>query len=132
MTFGCKGSRPVFGLPGNPVSSLVSFILYVRPALLKMMGHKNLFMPVVRARITHEIKTARGLKEFVRCRLEEKNGRFLASSTGAQSSGVLRSLSLAQGLIVAREDQTVLRKGSYAPVILLDHHARWLQKEMGF
>lgn len=132
MTFGCKGSRPVFGLPGNPVSSLVSFILYVRPALLKMMGHKNLFMPVVRARITHEIKTARGLKEFVRCRLEEENGRFLASSTGTQSSGVLRSLSLAQGLIVAREDQTVLRKGTYAPVILLDHRARWLQKEMGF
>lgn len=132
MAFGRMGPRPVFGLPGNPVSSLVSFILYVRPALLKMMGHERLFMPVVRARLAHDIKTARGLKEFVRCRIEEENGRFLASSTGTQSSGVLRSLSLAQGLIVAREDQTVLRKGSHAPTILLDHRQRWLQEEMGF
>ena len=132
MAFGAKGSKPVFGLPGNPVSSLVSFILYVRPALLKMMGHESLFMPVVRAKIAHDIKTARGLKEFVRCRLDEENGRLLASSTGTQSSGVLRSLSLAQGLVVAREDQTVLRKGTYAPAILLDQRRRWLQKEMGF
>lgn len=132
MAFGCMGPRPVFGLPGNPVSSLVSFILYVRPALLKMMGHESLFMPVVRAKMAHDMKTAPGLKEFIRCRLEEANGRLLASSTGTQSSGVLRSLSLAQGLVVAREDQTVLRKGSYAPAILLDHRSRWLQKEMGF
>ena len=132
MAFGRVGPRPVFGLPGNPVSSLVSFILYVRPALLKMMGHERLFMPVVRARLADDIRTARGLKEFVRCRIEEENGRLVASSTGTQSSGVLRSLSLAQGLIVAREDQTVLRKGSQAPTILLDHGQRWLQEEMGF
>ncbi|MDE0034553.1 MAG: molybdopterin molybdotransferase MoeA [Deltaproteobacteria bacterium] len=132
MAFGRVGPRPVFGLPGNPVSSLVSFILYVRPALLKMMGHERLFMPVVRARLADDIRTARGLKEFVRCRIEEENGRLVASSTGTQSSGVLRSLSLAQGLIVAREDQTVLRKGSHAPTILLDHGQRWLQEEMGF
>ena len=132
MTFGHKGPKPVFGLPGNPVSSLVSFILYVRPALLKMMGHESLFMPVVRAKMAHDVRTAPGLTEFVRCLLDEDNGRFVASSTGTQSSGVLRSLSLAQGLVVAREDQTVLRKGSYAPAILLDHRARWLRKEMGF
>jgi len=132
MAFGRVGPRPVFGLPGNPVSSLVSFILYVRPALLKMMGHQRLFMPVVRAKMAHDVKTAAGLKEFVRCRLEEEKGRFVASSTGSQSSGVLRSLSLAQGLIVAREDQTLLRKGSHAPAILLDHPGRWLQEEMGF
>ena len=132
MAFGARGARPVFGLPGNPVSSLVSFILYVRPSLLRMMGHESLFMPVVRAKIAHDIKTAPGLKEFVRCRLDEDNGRYLASSTGTQSSGVLRSLSLAQGLVVAREDQTVLRKGSHAPAILLDQRGRRQQKEMGF
>ena len=132
MAFGSKGPRPVFGLPGNPVSSLVSFILYVRPTLLKMMGHESLFMPVVRAKLAHDMRTAPGLKEFIRCRLEEEDGRFLASSTGTQSSGVLRSLSLAQALVVAREDQTMLRKGSHAPAILLDHRSRWLQREMGF
>ncbi len=132
MAFGHRGRKPVFGLPGNPVSSLVCFFLYVRPALLKMMGHENLFMPVVRAKMAHDIKTAPNLKEFIRCRLREENGRFLASSTGTQSSGALRSLSLAHGLIVAREEQTLLRKGSHAPVILLDHRERWLQREMGF
>ncbi len=132
MAFGRIGRRPVFGLPGNPVSSLVSFILYVRPALLRMMGHENLFMPVVRAKMAHDVRTAPGLKEFVRCRLEQENGRFLASSTGTQSSGVLRSLSLAQALVVAREDQTLLRKGTYAPAILLEDRARLGQKEMGF
>ncbi len=132
MTFGRRGPRPVFGLPGNPVSSLVSFLLYVRPALLKMMGHQSLFMPVVRVKLAHDIRTAPGLTEFVRCRLDQDNGRLLASSTGTQSSGVLRSLSLAQGLVVAREHQTLLRKGSHAPAILLDHRTRWLQKEMGF
>ncbi len=132
MAFGSRGSRPVFGLPGNPVSTLVSFMLYVRPSLLKMMGHDCLFLPVVRARLNHDIKTARGLKEFVRCRLDEADGRFFASSTGTQSSGVLRSLSQAQCLVVAREDQTVLRKNSHAPAILLDQRRRWLQQEMGF
>ena len=97
-----------------------------------MMGHQSVFMPVVRAKMAHDIKTAPGLMEFVRCRLDEDNGRFLASSTGTQSSGVLRSLSLAQALVVAREEQALLRKGSYAPAILLDHRARRVQKEMGF
>ena len=132
MAFGRSGRKPVFGLPGNPVSSLVSFLLYVRPALLKMMGHENIFLPVVRAKMAHDIRTAPNLKEFIRCRLREENGRFLASSTGTQSSGVLRSLSLAHGLIVAREEQTLLRKGSHAPVVLLDHRERWLQRETGF
>lgn len=132
MAFGRRGRKPVFGLPGNPVSSLVSFLLYVRPAVLKMMGREDLFLPVVRAKMAHDIRTAPNLKEFIRCRLREENGRFLASSTGTQSSGVLRSLSLAHGLIVAHEAQTLLRKGSHAPVILLDPRERWLQREMGF
>ena len=74
----------------------------------------------------------RGASERIEVFLDEGNGRFLASSTGTQSSGVLRSLSLAQALVVAREDQTLLRKGTYAPAIVLDDRARRVQKEMGF
>lgn len=132
MAFGRAGRKPVFGLPGNPVSSVVSFVLYARPALLKMMGYQNVFLPVIRAILEHDIKTAPGLKEFVRCRLEKKDGGFLASSTGTQGAGVLRSLSLAQGLIVSQEHQTVLPKGSEAPVILLNGHDTAHQAEMGF
>jgi len=132
MAFGRIGRKPVFGLPGNPVSSTVSFYLYTRPVLLKMMGYKNVFLPVVRATLEHDIKTALGLKEFVRCRLQKRNGEFFAASTGTQSSGVLRSLSLAQGLIVSQERQTALRKGSKAPVIVLSSDVISLQEEMGF
>lgn len=131
MAFGLIGKRPVFGLPGNPVSSAVSFLLYARPALLKMMGHRNLFLPVIRATLEHEIKKSRGVKEFVRCRLRQADGRSYAASTGAQGSAILRSLSLAQGLIVGAEEATLLEKGSEVSVILVSPHDL-LQEEMGF
>lgn len=131
MAFGRIGQKPVFGLPGNPVSSAVSFFLYARPALLKMMGHAKLFLPVVQATLEEDLKKSPGLKEFIRCRLRYDGDGVFASSTGTQSSGVLRSLSLAEGLIVGREDQTVLEKGSRAAVILLNHQYL-LESQMGF
>jgi molybdopterin molybdotransferase len=131
MAFGRIGKKPVFGLPGNPVSSAISFLLYARPALMKMMGHKNLFLPVIPATLEHEIKKAMGVKEFIRCRLRYENGQSFASSTGTQGSGILRSLSLAQGLIVTHEEQTYIEKGSEVPVILLNHNDL-LKAEMGF
>lgn len=131
FAFGRMGSKPVFGLPGNPVSSAVSFLLYARPALLKMMGHKSFFLPVIHATLEHEIKKTKGLKEFIRCRLREDDGRSFASSTGTQSSGVLHSLSLAQGLIVCKEEETLLPKGSQVPVILLRHQGL-LSGKLGF
>lgn len=131
FAFGRMGSKPVFGLPGNPVSSAVSFLLYARPALLKMMGYKSYFLPVIHATLEHEIKKTKGLKEFIRCCLREDDGRSFASSTGTQSSGVLHSLSLAQGLIVCKEEETLLPKGSQVPVILLRHQGL-LSGELGF
>lgn len=131
FAFGRMGSKPVFGLPGNPVSSAVSFLLYARPALLKMMGYKSVFLPVITATLEHEIKKTKGLKEFIRCRLREDDGRSFVSSTGTQSSGVLHSLSLAQGLIVGKEEETLIPKGSQVPVILLRHQGL-LAGELGF
>ncbi|MGE5306331.1 MAG: gephyrin-like molybdotransferase Glp [Alphaproteobacteria bacterium] len=131
MAFGRVGAKPVFGLPGNPVSSTVSFLLYARPALLKMMGHQKLFLPVAMATLEHEIHKRHRLKEFIRCRIRRENGHLFVSSTGTQSSGVLRSLSLAEGLIVAHEEQERLAKGSRVPVLVLDYHDP-LQAELGF
>jgi molybdopterin molybdotransferase len=131
MAFGRIGMKPVFGLPGNPVSSLVSFLLYTRPALLKMMGHEKLFLPVAEATLEHDIQKRHRLKEFIRCRIRRENGQLFASSTGTQSSGVLRSLSLAQGLIVVREEQELLAKGSRVPVLVLDSLDQ-AQAELGF
>jgi molybdopterin molybdotransferase len=131
MAFGRIGAKPVFGLPGNPVSSTVSFLLYARPALLKMMGHQKLFLPVAEATLEHDIQKHHRLKEFIRCRIRRENGHLFVSSTGTQSSGVLRSLSLAEGLIVAHEEQELLTQGSRVPVLLLDYHDA-LQAELGF
>lgn len=131
LAFGRVGKKPVFGLPGNPVSSAVSFLLYVRPALLKMMGYRNLFLPVVRAKLEHPITTSPGVKEFIRCRIRRQDGENFASSTGAQGSGVLRSMSMAQGLIVTREDETHLEKDAEVAVILLNPQDL-PQPEMGF
>jgi len=131
MAFGRIGQKPVFGLPGNPVSSFVSFLLYARPVLLKMMGLKDVFLPVIQATLEHEIRKSRGVKEFIRCRLRYENNHGFASTTGSQSSGVLSSLSLAQGLIVAHEKETRIAKGRRVPVILLDHQVQG-KGEMGF
>ncbi len=131
MVFGRIGNKPVFGLPGNPVSSAVSFLLYARPALLKMMGSSKLFLPVVTARLEHDIRSPLGLKEFIRCRVREDHGKIFVSSTGTQSSGVLSSLSKSDGLIVAHEKYQLLKKGAKAPVVLLRRHEQ-LQEKLGF
>ncbi len=131
MAFGRVGAKPVFALPGNPVSSTVSFLLYARPALLKMMGHKKLFLPVTRAVLEHDIEKHHRLKEFIRCRIRRENENVFVSSTGTQSSGVLRSLSLAEGLIIAHEEEKLLAKGSVVPVLVLDYRDQ-LQGELGF
>jgi molybdopterin molybdotransferase len=123
LAFGMHGSVPVFGLPGNPVSSLVCFYLYVRPALRAMQGFERLHLPVVDATLDDTMHTANGLTEFVRCTLEGEPGAYRARATGSQSSGVLRSLSLGQGLIVAPPEVTTIERGSIVRVMLLNGDA---------
>jgi molybdopterin molybdotransferase len=123
LTFGVRDGVPVFGLPGNPVSSLVCFYVYVRPALRAMQGLDRLHLPVVPTTLDADIQTAAGLTEFVRCIVEGEPGALHARATGSQSSGVLRSLSLGQGLIVAPPDVTTLERGSTVRVMLLNSEA---------
>ncbi|MBM4257156.1 MAG: molybdopterin molybdotransferase MoeA [Deltaproteobacteria bacterium] len=120
LTFGLLRERPYFGLPGNPVSALVCFYLYVLPALRKMTGHKKLFLPTVHASMGAEVAKAKGLTEFVRCRITHEHGHYIAHSTGNQSSGVLSSLSLGEGLIVGPPEMPLLPKGLGVQVIVLD------------
>jgi molybdopterin molybdotransferase len=120
LAFGVRHGVPVFGLPGNPVSSLVCFYLYVRPALRAMQGFERLHLPTVDATLDHSVSTAQGLTEFVRCIVDGEPGAYRVRSTGSQSSGVLRSLSLGQGLIVAPPEATTIERGSRVRVLLLD------------
>jgi molybdopterin molybdotransferase len=120
LTFGMLGARPYFGLPGNPVSSLVCFYLYARPALRRMMGLRAVHLPTVMATLGHDTKKATGVTEFIRCRVERTNDELIATSTGTQSSAVLSSMAQGQGLIIGTADEDELRAGSTVRVILLD------------
>lgn len=100
LMFGTIGNQPVFGLPGNPTSAMISFEQFVRPALLKMMGHVNLFRPVTEAILAEDARVGTSRLHLVRCKLFERNGQMMAVTTGTQSSGALRSMVLADGLLI--------------------------------
>ena len=91
--------RLIFGLPGFPVASLVSFENLVRPALRKMAGHSRLFRPTVKARLTHSIQRKGTRVEFQRARIEWHDGEWHATVTGLQTSGRLLSLAGANALL---------------------------------
>ncbi len=123
LKFGTIAGKPVFGLPGNPVSTMVCFYLYVRPALRKMAGRHDLGLPRMGVRCASDIKIANGLTEFVRVKLEDREGHWFAVSTGNQSSGVLSSLGRADALLIGPASINLLRAGDQATVLLLDSAA---------
>lgn len=120
LTFGVSGGRCYFGLPGNPVASLVCFYLYVRPALRKMMGWQKIFPPVITAVLAEDIPKAADLTEFIRCRIRQRDGQYSVFSTGNQGSGVLSSLSQGGGLIVGPPELKVLPRRAEVKVIVLN------------
>jgi molybdopterin molybdotransferase len=130
LKYGLIGQRPVFGLPGNPVSTMVCFYLYARPALLKMGGHTELGLTRVTARCAADLKIANNLTEFVRVKLDRRGGEFHAVPAGRQGSNILSALSRADGLLVGPAGETVLKAGSQATVLLLSPPAA--EAEVGF
>ncbi|MDF1535111.1 MAG: molybdopterin molybdotransferase MoeA [bacterium] len=121
MTFGVRRGKPVFALPGNPVSATLSFELYVRPALRKMMGHTRLFRPTVRAVLEQDVKKKPGRRNFIRGVVERKeDGILYAHTTGKQGSGILRSMSAANGIIILPEDAEGAKAGERVEVYLID------------
>jgi len=99
QAYGIADGKPIFGLPGNPVSSLVVFELFVRPALLKMAGHTVLLRPTFKATLAESVTNRDGRVNYMRAILTEVNGQYTAETTGPQGSGILHSLVLANGLI---------------------------------
>jgi molybdopterin molybdotransferase len=110
----------VFGLPGNPVSAMVTFEEFVRPALRRLAGHRALYRPRIEAVLGETLRKGAGRLHLVRVRLERKDGRVVARSTGSQSSGVLRSMALAHGLLVFPAAATTLAEGTPVQVRVLD------------
>jgi molybdopterin molybdotransferase len=120
LLFGMAGERPVFGLPGNPVSSMVTFVKFVRPALLKMLGHKNVEpRPTLRAKLEESIQKADGKRHFLRGILDSGGGALTVRLTGPQSSHILTSMVKANCLVIIPEDVTHADVGDTVEVELL-------------
>ena len=120
----------VFGLPGNPVSSMVCFEEFVAPALRRMMGHARLYRRTIAARLTHNTKHQPGRTEFVRVTLAKEQDGYAATFTGAQGSGMLLSMARADGLLVVPAESTGLSAGEQVTVQLLD--GTTFQNDAGF
>jgi molybdopterin molybdotransferase len=118
ITFGSLGRGLVFGLPGNPVSAMVTFELFVRPALLAMSGLTHVFRPRVRARALEPIPNPGHRRGYLRVSLTSVDDGWGARLTGDQGSAILRSMVLADGLAVVPGD-TVIAAGDPVDVILL-------------
>ncbi|PYM80266.1 MAG: molybdopterin molybdenumtransferase MoeA [Candidatus Rokuibacteriota bacterium] len=118
ITFGSLGGKPVFGLPGNPVSAMVTFELFVRPMLLAMQGRRGTARLTVRATALAPIVNRGSRRGYLRVVLEARDGRWGARLTGEQGSGILRSMVSADGLAVLRGDTTVA-VGEEVEVIVL-------------
>lgn len=123
LAFGrfADGGPLVFGLPGNPVSAMVTFELFVRPLLLRMGGHRACYRPEVQAVLGEALQKPAGRTHFVRVCLRREGERLVARTTGSQSSGVLRSMTLADGLLPFPADAKELAEGAQVGVLLLDH-----------
>ena len=103
LAFGRIGSAHFFGLPGNPVASMLAFMLFVRPAIHKLAGRRRLFPDTAEATATEAISKKKGRREFKRGIVQWKNGRWEARTTGPQGSGILSSMTAGNCLIVLDE-----------------------------
>ncbi|HYM15004.1 MAG TPA: gephyrin-like molybdotransferase Glp [Dehalococcoidia bacterium] len=119
--FASGGRRiPHIGLPGNPVSSMVSFELFGRPAIFKMLGRDDWRRPTVQAIAEEEIPNTDARRVFARAIVTQRDGRSYAALTGPQGSGILTSMAVANALVIVPEDVPLVRAGDTVDAILLD------------
>jgi molybdopterin molybdotransferase len=120
MAFGVASGSLVFGLPGNPVSSMVCFEQFVLPALRRMMGHSRIHRRTIEARLSHDVKHKHCRTEFMRVILSKEMDGYAATSAGGQGSGILASISKADGLMIVPSASKGFAAGSNVIVQLLD------------
>ncbi|MBI5238091.1 MAG: molybdopterin molybdotransferase MoeA [Deltaproteobacteria bacterium] len=120
LAFGIIQGKPAFGLPGNPISSMVAFEQFVRPALLKMAGYKEIFRSGIKAVVTADVKIKPGRMNFLRARTSFDGKVFSVEPLQGQGSGMISSMAAANSFIVIPEDSSGCKKGEEAVVQLFD------------
>ena len=116
--FGQIEGKPFFGLPGNPVSVFVSLEVFVRPAILKMMGRRQLFRPEVSASLTTEVRGPRGKLQFARVEVHRDGAGWSATPTGGRGSNLMSTVARANGLAMIPEGTESAPAGSSVRVLL--------------
>jgi molybdopterin molybdotransferase len=119
VAFAILEGKPVFALPGNPAAAMISFEVFVRPALLKMTGHTRIFRPTVTAALTEPVANKGDRPHLIRVRVEARQDGYVASATGNQSSARLSSLTAANGYMTIAPG-TAMAAGESVVVSLLD------------
>ena len=126
LAFGSLGDVPTVGLPGTPVSVMVCFEQFIRPAIRKMLGHRNLFRRIVWASLGEDIEKKKGIRQFIQARICRDGENYTVVTTGKQGSGILKSMVRANGLIILPEETTAVRRGAMVKVQLLDESLDWM------
>ncbi len=120
LVFGKINKTLVFGLPGNPVSGIVSFEMFVRPAIIKMTGQKKENQKEVEALSEDNLDKKEGIRYFLRAKTRWKEGCYVTGLAGHQGSAMLKPMSLANSLIILEENQGPVEKGTKVRVRFLD------------
>ena len=111
---------PLMGLPGNPVSAMVAFEMFARPAIRAMLGRQRLARPTVEGVLTAPIYNTDGRRVYARVEVEKRDGVYYANPTGPQGSNILTSMSRANALAICPEDLPRKEAGDTVNIIMLD------------
>jgi molybdopterin molybdotransferase len=123
LGFGMLGEMPWLGLPGNPVSALVTFELFGRPLIRRLRGEQRVFRGAISVRAREDVRIAAPLTHFMRAVIEWNTDGPWARLTGPQGSGLLTSMARADALMVIPADRPIVRAGESAQALILGEHA---------
>jgi molybdopterin molybdotransferase len=119
VAFGIKGNTPVFSLPGNPVSTMITFEELVRPAILKMMGHPKVLKCRVPAVLVEDVKKSPGKTSFLRVRINKTADGYQASTSGNQQTSYIKTMVRAEGIALLPQERDRLKVGEVVMVNLI-------------
>lgn len=120
VAFGHIGGVPLLGLPGNPVSAAVTFELFGRPVIRKMLGHARLLRPQVEVIVEDGVSDSAMRRHYVRARVAWRDGHFIAHTTGNQGSNITTSLLGANAFVIVPEGGVTIAPGGTAQAMMLD------------
>lgn len=118
--FAMKGETPVFSLPGNPVSAMITFEELVKPALLKMMGKRACLPPSYTATLSEEIRKKPGRLHFLRVSLQMGKDGYIATSSGNQDTGIVKTMIQADGLALLPPEKSFFAAGETVEIHILN------------